>query len=463
MSDMPMARAALVALIIAAVISVGYTLRKIDVSIPFTASHYVVKIEFENGAGLDGSDHPLATVAGTVQGRVVDVELVDGKAVATLELETDVEGKVFKDATAVLRPIGAIPVLSVNVDPGDPAQGALPDGGTITAEKTQTYVASDQVLSVLDADTRAYIQVLIGQSDVALDGRGGDLERMIRQLAPMTAATKRVAEAEADRRELIVDLVGDLETISTTLAARRDQLARVVDSGSQVLNVTAARSPELAQVMRELPETVESAQETLRRVRALAGPLSEAMDGALPALDELPEGLRELRRLTPDAKDLLADVEELEAIGKTELPKIRDFASKLGTAAVEGRPSVEAAARTVDTLSNYSDGVAQLGDLVSGAVSTNDVNGAMARAIISAVEPAKPENFGFDRLPEGTSTTRARAASSAKSTKQQQQEMHEGLAELLDARCATDRVACILRAVTPGLPGNENLLPEDQG
>lgn len=458
MSDLPMARAALVAIVIAAVVGIGYTLRKVDVSLPFTASHYTVQVELEDAAGLDGADHPLATVAGTKQGRVVDVKVVGTKAVATLELEPDVEGKVFKDATAVVRPIGVIPVLSVNVDPGDPSLGALPSGGLIKAERTSTYVAPDKVLSVLDADTRAYLQVLVGQADIALDGRGSDLERAVREIAPMTASARRVAEAAADRQVLVRRLVGDIEEISGALARRRDQLARAVDSGGQVLHVTAARSPELAAAMRDLPETVEAAQRTLRRVKALSGPLNEAMDGALPALDELPAGLRELRALTPEARKLLADVEALERTGKTQLPAIREFTSRLGAAAVEGRPSVEAAAKTVDTLAQYGDGVAQLGDLISGAVSTSDINGVMARAIISAVEPAKPMNFGFDQVPEGASAPRARKAAA-----EDRKEMQEGLAKLLDARCATDKTACILRAVTPGLPGNEHLTRTRKG
>lgn len=452
MSGMPMGRPALIALILCAVVAVGYTLRKLDVSVPFTAQHYTVQVEFETAAGLDGADNPLATVAGTKQGRVVKVELVDGRAVATLELEPDVEGKVFRDASAVLRPIGAIPVLSVNVNPGTPARGELPSGGTIPAERSSTYVAPDQVLSVLDPDTRAYLQVLIGQADEALDGRGGDLEQAVRRLAPMSASLRRVSEAAADRRRLVRQLVGDIAEISEVLARRRDQLARAVDSGAEVLRVTSARQAELAAVMRDLPETVEQAQRTLRRVRALSQPLNEAMDGTLPALEELPSGLRELRRLTPQARRLMADVEALERTGRKQLPAIRTFTSQLGSAAVEGRPSVEAAARTVDTLAQYGDGVAQLGDLVSGVASTNDINGVMARAIITAVEPAKPENFGFDQVPEGTTAAQARSLRT-----RQREQLEEGLAKLLEARCAEDRVACVLRAVTPGLPGNEKL------
>lgn len=447
-----MARPALIALLIAAITAVGYTLRKLDVSLPFTAQHYTVKVEFETAAGLDGDDNPLATVAGTKQGRVVDVELVDGKAIATLELEPHVDGKVFQDASAVLRPIGAIPVLSVNVNPGTPARGKLPDGGTIRAERSSTYVAPDQVLSVLDPDTRAYLQVLVGQADEALDGRGGDLEKAVRQLAPMSSSLRRVAEAAEDRRRLIRQMVGDIAEISEVLARRRDQLARAVDSGGDVLRVTSARQAELAAVMQDLPETVEQAQRTLRRVRALATPLNEALDGTLPALDQLPGGLRELRKLTPQARRLMADVEALEKTGRKQLPAIRKFTSQLGSAAVEGRPSVEAAARTVDTLAQYGDGVAQLGDLVSGVASTNDINGVMTRAIITAVEPAKPENFGFDQVPEGATAAQARSLRS-----RQRKELEEGLAKLLQARCADDRIACVLRAVTPGLPGNEKL------
>lgn len=453
MSGMPMARPAVLALIIAAVVAIVFTLNKVDVELPWTPDPYVVQVQFEDAAGLDGADHPLATVAGTKQGRVVAVHVEGDKAVATLELEPSVKGKVFKNASAVLRPIGAVPVLSVNVDPGDPSQGAMPSGGMIKAESSTTYVAPDKVLSVLDADTRAYLQVLLGESDVALKGRGGDLEDAVRQSAPMMASIRRVTEAVADRRRLVTQLVGDLNEISTVLARRRDELASVIDNGSRVLDVTAARSPELEQTMRELPATLESAQVTLRHVKALAGPLTEAMDGTLPALEALPEGLRTARQLTPAAKRLISDAEALEKTGKTQLPAIREFTSRLGSAAAEGRPSVEAAARTVDTLADYSKGVAQLGDLVSGAVSTSNVNGVMGRAIFSSIEPVNPANFGFDTPPSGASTRSAKRSAAVSAA--DRQAVEEGVAKLLEEKCATDKMACILRALTPGLPGND--------
>ncbi|MBJ7330363.1 MAG: MCE family protein [Solirubrobacteraceae bacterium] len=462
MGALPMYRAALVALIIASVVGVGYTLRKVSVGLPFHENHYTLHVQLKNAVGLDQADHPLATVAGTIQGRVADVTVKDGQAVATLELDPEVDGKIFDNASAVVRPIGAVPVLSINVDPGSPDTGAMPDGGTVAMERTSSYEAPDKLLSTFDVDTRAYLQVLLGEADKTLDGRGDDLERALVASAPLAASGRRLTEAVADRRRLVSQLVSDVSTIADTVAKRRDELAVAVDSGSQVLNVTGSRSPELSQAMRELPATMKAAQRALDQIQTLSGPLNESLDATLPVLDDLPEGLQELRELTPTTKKLIDDLAALEKRGKEQLPEIRKFTSRLGQAATEGRPAVDAAARTVNTLSNYSDGVAQLGDVVSGAVSTGDINGAMARAIVTAVEPANPANFGFDQRPEGTSAPRsASTASSAFKTKAQQQaEVNEGLATLLDQKCATDRIACILRAIVPGLPGNEKVKEE---
>ena len=154
MARMPMARPAIAAVVIAALIAIVFTAGKVNVRLPFAAKPYTVEVQLADAEGLDEADHPVATVAGTRQGKVKSVRYVDGRAVATLELNSGVRGKVFRDASADVRPAGIVPVLSVNVLPGDPRTGALPSGGSIPVERTSTYTPPDKLLDVTGVHPR---------------------------------------------------------------------------------------------------------------------------------------------------------------------------------------------------------------------------------------------------------------------------------------------------------------------
>jgi ABC-type transporter Mla subunit MlaD len=206
-----------------------------------------------------------------------------------------------------------------------------------------------------------------------------------------------------------------------------------VDAGSQVLDVTSRRSPELSAVLRELPGTATAADRAVANVRALSGPLDTALTNTRPAFRALPAALRKLDSLTPTAGAMLTNLQDLERSAATQLPSMRRFTARLGDAATQGVPNIQAASRTVDVLSGYGKGLAQLGDLISGAVSTSDVNGVMARSMFTAVEPPRPSDLG---LPSSTSSAR----------------MDSLLAVALQRLCARNAIACLLRVATPGLP-----------
>lgn len=453
MGSLPMARTAALALIVATVIGGLFTLRKLDLQLPFAADPYTLDIYLVDAAGLARSQNPLVTVAGIRSGRVTNVKLRHGEAVVSLRLDPEVDGKIFRDARVSIRPTGVIPVLTVNVEPGTPAAGPLPSAGAVPADRTTSYVAADKLLSVLDTDTRAYIQVLVSQVDVALRGRGSDLERTLIAAAPMAQDGRRVAEVLAQRRRLVERLVGNLAKVSSTLARRRVELARVVDAGGEVVGVTSARSDELAAAMRELPATLARTEAAARELRALAGPLSSGLDGVSPALRSLPAGLREMRGTLPGARRLLDDIAALERLGRTQLPAIREFTSELGSSAAEALPGIKDGQATVNTLSANAEGVAQTADVISGATSMRDMNGTYVRGQVTSVEPLKAENFGLNvpaGAPQPAGSARSRSRDSAAMAR-----LQRTVAAILERRCLSDDLSCMLRVSTPGLPGNE--------
>ena len=79
---------------------------------------------------------------------------------------------IYKDAEMKVRPrIFLEGNFFVDIQPGTPGAGKVPDGGTIPITQTASPVQLDQVLTALQADTRKQLQVLLQGYGNALNGK----------------------------------------------------------------------------------------------------------------------------------------------------------------------------------------------------------------------------------------------------------------------------------------------------
>ena len=284
-------------------------------------------------------------------------------------------------------------VLIVNINPGNPATGALPDDQAITADRTDAFVGIDELTGVLDADTQAQVQVLITEAARALKGREPELRAILDKVGDITGTAKPVAAALRERRELITKLVGNLDTVFTTLGQRGSQLGEVLSAGNQVLTVTSERETELAQATRELAPTVLQAQQALAAGRKLAVPVNYTLDRLLPVADQLQPAADKTLDLIPQA-DAFLDLGQ-SLVDDSSRP-IKLF--EQGTRGLAGRvdrdltPAVAKFRETIDALDKYKGGIAQTADLWSGAFSSVGNGGSFTQVYFgnSEITPGGP-------------------------------------------------------------------------
>jgi phospholipid/cholesterol/gamma-HCH transport system substrate-binding protein len=441
----PWGRTVLVIQLIGALAFVGYTLAKKSIRMPFAAEPYVIEVILPDAKGLDELDEPAAAVAGSPVGRVSEVRYEDGEAIATLRLDAEVRGRIFADASVSLRPASALQNLTVNVDAGTPAAGPLPDGVPIPPNRTEAFVTVDELTSVLDADTQAMAQILIAEAERALRGREPELRRSLGELGELTETAKPIAAALDSRRELLAELVGDLDVILTTTALRGRQLTRVIETGSDTLAVTAGRERELERAVRILAPTLERARSALEASRRLADPLAAGIDPLLPVADELPPAASELRELLPRAERLLAVSDRLTRAGARPVSLLVRGTRDLPSDARSLIPTVDDLHTRARLLDRYRGGFAQLADTLSGAFSVNDNGGTFAQIDNVLFETPRPENLGF---PEGATGRDGELPT----------ELSVSIAEALERTCRTENTAaCLFRYTVPGLPREPEL------
>lgn len=442
----PYARTVLALQLIGALVFVGYTLAKKQIALPFSPEPYYVEVELPDAAGLDPSKEPAAGVAGAEVGRVVEVEYEGGKAVATLRLEPELEGRIFADATASLRPINVLQVLIVNVHPGSPSAGPLPEGQRIEAGRTDAFVHIDELTEVLDADTQAHVQVLISEAATALKGREPELRRILRKLGNLTDTTRPIAEALDERRRKLARLVDSLDVVFATLGERGDQLGRAIEAGSQTLAVTAGREPELIAATRTLAPTLAEADRAVTAATALARPLNSALDQIVPVAGKLDPASEKVLELIPQADEFL---DAGAALVEDGAKPVRLF--EQGTRGLPERveddliPAIADFGETIAALDKFKGGIAQTADLWSGAFSQNANNGPYSQVYFGNTE-ITPEGLGL-----GPGAARRRAGRPTR--------LAMLAAEALERTCRdTNPAACLYRFSLQGLPA-EPVLP----
>lgn len=435
----PLGRFTIVVAMIVALIFVGYTMSKKSIRFPFSGKPYEIEVAFSDAKGLDALDEPAAAVAGTPLGRVTDVRLEGGQAVAKLTFDPDVRGKIFADATATMRPASAIQNLSVNVDPGTESRGPLEDGERIEASRTEGYVSVHELTRLLDTDTQAYVQILIGQAQRALRNREGELKGALRRLGRLTDDAIPVSRALADRRRLLTRLVGDLDTIFRVTGERGLQLANALDAANHTLAVTAGREVELTAVTRELAPTLVEAQRSLAATRRVAEPLVPALDLLLPTAPAFTRGLRSLRLSLPLGRRFFDTLDVVTRDGRDPLRLLVRATRGLKSSARSKIKPVRGFLKLNKILKRYRTGIAQTADTLSGALSEQDRGGPYTQVDFLKFEAAKPENLGY--------------AAAAANRHGSHSKLEVDLSKALERTCRRGiAYSCVARFQIPGLP-----------
>jgi phospholipid/cholesterol/gamma-HCH transport system substrate-binding protein len=429
----PFGRLAIGTVFAAAAIFVGYSLSLMGLNSPLGSDPYRIEAEFPDAAGLDAANSPPVSVAGVPAGRVVGVRQDHGRAIVRLELDTEIEGKVFRDAIVRVRPLNGANILTVNIEAGHRATGALPNGARIGATQTDVPVGSDRLLSVLSADTRAFLEILTQETATGVKDRGNDLAQALAQLGPLSDAQRDIAAMLRRRRTLISELVGETTKIFATLGRRRTQLASAVNAATRVLSVTGSHDRALAAAVRELPVLLAQARAAGAAISETSPGLERAFAALTPGTRAFAPALRNTRAAIAPVQRLVDASRELTRGTRQPVRDLRTLATELGKQADPALTGTKELAEIVRIIADHQEPVGRFAETGGGVVSTQDAYTVGARLRLIGVEPPKPEDLGL-----GAGTSRA--------------ETSRMLGRALAATCRKGTVlACIAGVLTPGV------------
>jgi phospholipid/cholesterol/gamma-HCH transport system substrate-binding protein len=314
---------------------------------PF-ASHFTVHVDFPNANNLvPGS---LVRIAGVNVGKVTGISPISGSQAADVSMQIDNNGlPLHSDATFWIRPrIFLEGNFFVDVSPGSPSAPTVSSGHTFPVQQSRDPVQLDQVLSSLQANTRANLQTLLKEYGTGVSKGGPAFANSINFWLP---AYKYSGIVEHDMLGIEPhDLSGAIYqqgTVSGAFDANPPALKSLITDFNTTAAAFARENLALQSAVAELPRTEAAAMPAFDAlnaafppVRALARALVPGVQSSGPTIDASLPFVSQLRQLVQPAelrglaKDLAGTVPSLAKLTEETIPLMRNEVRPASSCAV---------------------------------------------------------------------------------------------------------------------------------
>jgi phospholipid/cholesterol/gamma-HCH transport system substrate-binding protein len=288
--------------------------------VPVVGSDFVdYKAQFSTAQSVTPGQGQTVQIAGVDVGDITKVDLVDGRAVVTMKIRRKYL-PIYRNATALLRPKTGLNDMVIELDPGTQTAGTAPAGFTVPIDQTLPNVNFDEILSSLDADTRTYLQLLVGGAGEGLDGQGKALSATLKRFEPTGRYLARLNGALALRDRNIRRAIHNFSLLSQAVGAKDDDLAALVDSSNRVFKVFADQDVNLRAGLQELPGALDATNTTLAKVTKLGNVLGPTLGALRPGARALGPSLVQTRPFLTETTPIIKN--QLRPFARAALPVV---------------------------------------------------------------------------------------------------------------------------------------------
>lgn len=341
---------------VAALILIGlavtvYIVQEQRLRIPvFEEKPFELKAEFETAQAVVPGQGQTIRVAGVRIGDVSDVEVEDGKGLVTFQIERRYL-PVYKDATILMRPTTGLKDMFFELDPGSESAGEYSEGSTIPVANTAPDVNLDEILSALDADSQAYLKLLIVGAGEGLADRDRELGKLLGSLGPINRDLAELNSEVAKRKENLARLVHNFNELTFTVGRAENDLTELVTASNGALEAIARQDPNVQRAVALLPDTLTQATETLNHTAELAELLGPTFDDLRPFARRLDELNGSTETLAEAATPVLQnEIRPFVRAARRPVPDLRRAADEYSAAA----PPLTTVANKINRLGNMA-------------------------------------------------------------------------------------------------------------
>lgn len=270
---------------------------------------FELKTELQTAQAVTPGQGQTVNISGVKVGDVTAVDLEDGVAVVTMEVDNEYSDLIHEDASALLRPRTGLQDMVIEVDPGSDDAPTVPEGFTIPSANSAPNVNFDQILASLDGDTRAYLRLLLAGGAEAL-GTKEKSERfgnVLRRIYPTTRDIAEVNGAIAKRRDNLRRVITNFKLIAEEVGKADTQLANFVTSQNDVFGAFADSEADIRATLRGLPGALKETRGALSASATLSDQLAPALTALIPQAEATGPALRAtrpfFRKTLPSVRD----------------------------------------------------------------------------------------------------------------------------------------------------------------
>jgi phospholipid/cholesterol/gamma-HCH transport system substrate-binding protein len=283
--------------------------------------------------------------------------------------------------------------MVVELTPGHRSAGAAPAGWTIPVDRTEPNVNFDEILSSLDADTRSYLQLLIGGGGQALGGQSRNVSNALKRLEPTGRSLARLNGALAQRQANIKRTIHNFGLLSQALGNKDRQLSQLVASSNSVFRAFAHQDARLRESLSLLPGALDATNKGLGKADKLAKVLGPTLGKLRPAARALGPSLKQTRPFLQQTMPVIRD--QLRPFARDALPVVkilRPAARDLAEVTPNLTTSVQVLNYLVNELAYNPPGpqegylywVSWANHLGANIFNTQDANGPIRRGLVLA-------------------------------------------------------------------------------
>ena len=251
--------------------------------------HYEIEAVFRTANNV--KERQPVRIAGVDVGKVVEVRhLEPGTEAAVVTMRIEDEGRpIHRDARVSIRPRMFLEGnWFLDLQPGTPESGELPDGGALPIAQTRTPVQLGQLFTALQADTRKNLQTLLDEYSQALEGEGADgYRRSIPYWEPAYRSSAIVQDATLGvLQHDLSDYIDASGRVARGLDRNPEALKALVADFNTAAGAFAREAQNLELTIDELPRTLAAARPALFELNEALPPFRRFAQDLEPAIEE---------------------------------------------------------------------------------------------------------------------------------------------------------------------------------
>jgi phospholipid/cholesterol/gamma-HCH transport system substrate-binding protein len=286
------------------VVVIGVIVGQMGLTYPW-AHPYRLTAVFRTGDGILVNNEVFMN--GTKVGKVSDVQPVSNQARVEMIIDNESALPVYRDATAIVRKKNLLGETYLEISRGAADSGKMETGDEIPLEHTLQTTQIEQVLAILDPQTRNRLQLLINGAGDALTNRGADMNAEAHSLDTLGQALNGPAAELQTRQDQLSAIVLELQKLYDVLANQREQVRDGFATWNQVMGQLAAQDQGIVGTVRQadtlltnLDQLAGGEVSNIRATLEAAGPSLTTFDAFLNQTNDILGSLAPYRRSIHD-------------------------------------------------------------------------------------------------------------------------------------------------------------------